>query len=187
MSVIPGAWNPPEGEPRGKEWTLIWSPQENGEGLERIDFYRSRDLFDFIFLTYEVILNLEHSLEAEKRLQEYDPEDEGDNLPGLLEGVDAGYFDQQLEEAVPTPEDNLYKVNFVKFQKQNKPAARYARTEKGKLARKKWRQSPRAIEQAKERRAATSSRNKRFRAIEKWLEANPEKDFGDVPYNVGRE
>ena len=36
MSVIPGAWNPPEGEPRGKEWTLIWSPQENGEGLERI-------------------------------------------------------------------------------------------------------------------------------------------------------
>ena len=190
MSVIPRSWNPLEGEARSKEWTLIWSPDED-EGLQRIDFYKARDLYDFIYLTYEVILNLEHTLEEEKRLQDYDPNEEdgsySEKYPGLLEGLDPGYFDQQLEEALYTQEDNVYLVNFIKFQKQNKPAARYAKTEKGKLARKKWRQSPRAIEQAKERRDETKIRNKRFKAIEKWLNANPGKDFGDVPHSVGRE
>ena len=186
MSVIPRSWNPLEGEPRSREWTLIWAPDED-ERLQRVDFYRPRDLYDFIYLTYEVVLALEGLIDAEKRLQNYDSDDEADKYPGLLEGLNPEYFDYQLENATYTSDDNPYLANFVKYQKQNKPAARYARTEKGKLARKKWRQSPRAIEQSKERRAESSARNKRFRAIEKWLGANPDKDFGDVPSNIGKE
>lgn len=183
MSILSSAWVTEEGIERKSSWTLLWSPQEDGT-IERIDFLKYKDVSDFIYLTYEVVLTLEGSEESFKREKESDSNGESDKYPGLLQGVGFDYFDEQLREAVITPDENPYIVSYNNFRKQNSPAARYARTEKGKLARKKWRQSPAAIQKSQERRAETKERNSRFKAIEKWLNANPGKDFGDVPIEI---
>lgn len=184
MSVISPAWNSLEGQEHSKGWTLIWSP--NGDGkMEKINFSKTRGILDFVYLTYEVTVELEFSLDAVKRTDLENSDEESGEYPGLVEGLTADYFDIQLSEAVETADDNLYLVEFEKFQKQNTPAAKYARTEKGKLARKKWRQSPLAVEGAKKRREDKKEQNQHFKAMEKWLKANPDKGFGDIPKELG--
>ena len=178
LVVVPPGWN------LGKNgasklttlWVLFWYSDDTVKDppLEIIEFLKVRDLFDFVYLSYEVMVNLEHSPDVPKR------PDDPTSLPGWIE-YDDEWIDDAFTKAQETDPENPYLLEFLNFKKKNTSAAKYGRSEKGKLAQKKWRQSDSAREQAKVRADEKKEERAEFRIIRDWLEANPGKGTKDFP------
>ena len=81
------------------------------------------------------------------------------------------------------PQDDrlaLTKTGEEAVEELNKPpSSRYAKTPKGKLTQKRWRQSPQGQETLQRRREEKRIERETFNAAAKWLEENPGKTFQD--------
>ena len=178
LVVVPPGWN------TGKNgtnrititWTLFWYPDDTTDSppLEKVEFYKPKELFDFIYLSYEVTVKLEHSPDIPNR-----PADPT-TLPGWMD-ISHTWIDKAFEEAIETDLENPYLVEFAKFRRKNTSAAKYARSEKGKLTQKIYRQSDGGKEQAKVRSNDKKTERAEFRIIRDWLKANPDKTTDDFP------
>lgn len=176
--VVPPGWNLGQNgvSKLTTLWVLFWYSDEsvNDPPLEILEFLKVRDLFDFVYLTYEVMVKLEHSPDVPNR------PDDPSSLPGWID-----YNDEWIDEAFSTAQEtevtNPYFEEFLNFKKKNTSAAKYGRSEKGKLSQKKWRQSDGAKEQAKVRADGKKEERAEFRIIRDWLEANPDKGTDDFP------
>lgn len=158
-------------------WSLFWTPDKV---LERLNFAKLRDLLEFVQMAYECLLNLEVSTEKVNR-----PKDPSE-LPGWWT-LTADWVDEALETCPETDLENEYVVAFLDYRKKNTASAKYARSEKGKLTQKKWRQSDSAQDQAEVRRKAKKAKVSYFKAVEAWLVANPGKTFYDLPPELAKQ
>jgi len=174
IAIIPAGWMIDKHPTT--HWTFFWYPDQVSENplLERINFFKLQDLMAFVRLTYKAVLDMETPIEKQKRPR--DPEE----LPGWI-SLDTEWVDKAFETAIETDHENEYIVEFLKVQKQSTPAAKYGRSEKGKLAQKKYRQSDTGKERSEERKETKNARNQQFKAVKEWLEANPGKTLYDLP------
>jgi len=155
-------------------WSLFWTPDKD---LERLNFAKLKDLLEFVQMTYQCLLNLEPSLEKGNR-----PKDPSE-LPGWWP-LTSDWADTALATCPESDLENEYVANYLAHRRKNTPSAKYARSEKGKLSQKKWRQSDSAQDQAQDRSEAKKARTRHFKVIEAWLKQNPGKTFYDVPPEI---
>ena len=174
IAIIPAGWmieNLPT-----THWAFFWYPDQDSEdpALERINFFKLKDLMSFVKITYEALLDMETPPEKQNRPKEVE------DLPGWRI-LTPQWIDEAFERAIETDHENEYIAEFLKVQKKSTPAAKYGRSEKGKLSQKKYRQSDTGKDKSEERRVVKNDRNKKFNAVRDWLEANPEKTIYDLP------
>ena len=174
IAIIPAGWMI-ENHPT-THWAFFWYPDQDSEdpALERINFFKLKDLMSFVKITYEALLDMENPPEKQNRPKEVE------DLPGWRI-LTPQWIDEAFERAIETDHENEYIAEFLKVQKKSTPAAKYGRSEKGKLSQKKYRQSDTGKDKSEERRVVKNDRNKKFNAVRDWLEANPEKTIYDLP------
>jgi len=174
IAIIPAGWMI-ENHPT-THWAFFWYPDQDSEdpALERINFFKLKDLMSFVKITYEALLDMETPPEKQNRPKEVE------DLPGWRI-LTPQWIDEAFERAIETDHENEYIAEFLKVQKKSTPAAKYGRSEKGKLSQKKYRQSDTGKDKSEERRVVKNDRNKKFNAVRDWLEANPEKTIYDLP------
>ena len=174
IAIIPAGWMI-ENHPT-THWAFFWYPDQDSEdpALERINFFKLKDLMSFVKITYEALLDMETPPEKQNRPKEVE------DLPGWRI-LTPQWLDEAFERAIETDHENEYIAEFLKVQKKSTPAAKYGRSEKGKLSQKKYRQSDTGKDKSEERRVVKNDRNKKFNAVRDWLEANPEKTIYDLP------
>ena len=174
IAIIPAGWMI-ENHPT-THWAFFWYPDQDSEdpALERINFFKLKDLMSFVKITYEALLDMETPPEKQNRPKEVE------DLPGWRI-LTPQWIAEAFERAIETDHENEYIAEFLKVQKKSTPAAKYGRSEKGKLSQKKYRQSDTGKDKSEERRVVKNDRNKKFNAVRDWLEANPEKTIYDLP------
>lgn len=177
IAIIPAGWmidNHPT-----THWTFFWYPDQDSKDppLERINFFKLKDLMNFVKITYEALLDMETPIEKQDRPK---VQEEVEAMPGWMT-LTSNWVDQAFEKAIETDHENEYIAEFLKLQKKSTPAAKYGRSEKGKLSQKKYRQSETGKDNSDERRVVKNDRNKKFNAVRDWLEANPGKTLYDLP------
>ena len=171
MVIVPSGWNMLDSGKRHitTNWTLFWYPNSQDQ-LEKVSFFKIAYVSDFIYLTYERRLRLEGSSEIQNRPKDLEA------LPGWID-LTRDWIDESFTSALDTEPDNSYIVAFQEFQTKNTSAAKYARSEKGKLTQKKYRQTDKAKEGYQKRSSVRKDKRDRFRQVRAWEEANPGKDL----------